>query len=213
MKPDRQAFTAAEWRIIEANRTPLQVQRFLRKLKYNHEEEGESQHSFREVIKRQRAHCLEAALTAAVILEQHNYPPLLLSFESIDELDHVIYIFQARSGKWGSVARSRDAGLHGRKAVFASPRNLALSYVDPYVDLSGRITGYAVVNLDALGAYDWRFSRRNLWKLERYLIDLEHKPIKTSNKRYEKLLSVYKEFRSKYPKKQALYYKNRHLWL
>ena len=61
------------------------------------------------------AHCLEAALFAAVVLEQHGYPPLVLSFESIDHLDHVIFVYQQR-GRWGSVARSRDPGLHGRRA-------------------------------------------------------------------------------------------------
>ena len=66
------------------------------------------------------AHCLEAALFAAVVLEQHGYPPLLLSFESIDRLDHVIFVYKQR-GRWGSVARSRDPGLHGRKPVFATP--------------------------------------------------------------------------------------------
>ena len=68
------------------------------------------------------AHCLEAALAAAVILEQHGFPPLVLSFESIDELDHVIFVYQ-RSGRWGSIGRSRDPGLHGRKPVFATPRD------------------------------------------------------------------------------------------
>ena len=40
--------------------------------------------SFRGVVRHQTAHCLEAALAAAVILEQHGFPPLVLSFESID---------------------------------------------------------------------------------------------------------------------------------
>src|SRR6185503_14852181 len=98
--------------------------------------------------------CLEAAIFAAVVLEQHGDPPLVLSFESIDELDHVIYLYQRR-GRWGSVARSRDPGLHGRLPAFATPRALALSYADPYVDYTGRVTGYAVVNLaKEMGNYD-----------------------------------------------------------
>ena len=212
MKPDRSAFTAAEWRIIQRYRTPAAVQAFLRSLTYNHEEEGESQRSFRQVIKRKKAHCLEAALAAAVILEQHGYPPLVLSFESVDQLDHVIFLFKA-NGLWGSVARSRDAGLHGRKPVFRRPRDLLFSYVDPYVDFSGRITGYAVVNLEELGNYDWRFSARNLWKLEQYLVKLSHRPLVTSDRRYEKALSTYKEFRARHPGRQATYYADRHLWL
>src|SRR6266581_2436423 len=67
------------------------------------------------------------ALFAAVVLEQHGYPPLVLSFESIDELDHVIFVYR-KKGRWGSIARSRDPGLHGRKPLFATPRALALSY-------------------------------------------------------------------------------------
>ena len=88
------------------------------------------------------AHCLEAALAAAVILEQHGYPPLVLSFESIDLLDHVIFVYRTPTG-WGSVARSRDPGLHGRKPVFATPRALALSYFEGYIDFTGRVKAYA----------------------------------------------------------------------
>ena len=96
------------------------------------------------------AHCLEAALSAAVILEQHRYPPLVLSFESIDLLDHVIFVYRTPTG-WGSVARSRDPGLHGRKPVFATPRALALSYFDGYIDFTGRVKAYGVVDLRVLG--------------------------------------------------------------
>lgn len=211
-KPERKCFTAAEWRVIEAHRTPRQVQSFLRKLKYNREEDVSSQRSFREVIRRKSAHCLEAAITAAVILEQHGYPPLLLSFESVDKLDHVIYLFKAPSG-WGSVARSRDEGLHGRKPIFKTPRQLAASYFDPYVDFTGRITGYAVVDLRELGNYDWRFSTRNIWKVENYLVDYPHTTLTMTDRRYESLLQKYREFRARYPYRQATYFDNRHEWM
>ncbi len=212
MKPLPESFSKAEWRIIEQYRTPRQVQKFLRSLKYNREEEGDSQRSFRTVVKSKSAHCLEAALSAAVILEQHGYPPLLLSFESADKLDHVIYIFKDKSG-WGSVARSRDAGLHGRKPVFKTVKELAKSYMEPYVDFTGRITGYAVVNLEELGNYDWRFSSRNLWKLEKFLLAYPHKPLAISDRKYNLLLEKYTAFRQRYKKRQALYFENRHLWL
>ena len=148
------------------------MQRVLNALPYNNEPPpgGATLRSFRGVVRHGTAHCLEAALSAAVILEQHGYPPLVLSFESIDELDHVIFVYR-RHGRWGSVARSRDPGLHGRRPVFTTPRTLALSYVDPYVDFTGRVTGYAVVDLRMLGSYDWRLSPRNVWKVERVLLD------------------------------------------
>ncbi len=134
--------------MIQRLRTPLAVQRFLNALDYNMEPPPgrATLRSFRGVVRHQTAHCLEAALSAAVILEQHGYPPLVISFESIDQLDHVIFVYR-QNGRWGSIARSRDPGLHGRKPVFATPRALALSYVDPYVDYTGRVTGYALVDL------------------------------------------------------------------
>jgi hypothetical protein len=137
--PGREQFRPKEWAIIQKYRTPQQVQQFLRALPYNWERKGETLRSFRGVVLHWQAHCLEAALTAATILEQHGYPPLLLDFESQDRLDHVVFLFRRR-GRYGTVARSRDAGLHGRRPVHRSLRRLVMSYVDPYVDGSGRWT-------------------------------------------------------------------------
>ena len=112
-------FTPAERRLIRRLSSPTLVQRYLNSLPYNTEPPpgGPTLRSFRGVVRTGTAHCLESALAAAVILEQHGYPPLVLSFESIDELDHVLFVYR-ENGRWGSVARSRDPGLHGRKPVF-----------------------------------------------------------------------------------------------
>lgn len=211
-KPERGAFTNREWKLIQRLRTPAQVQRFLSSLPYNWEREGGTQRSFREALKRGEAHCMEAALAAAVILEQHGYPPLLVSLESWDKLDHVIFVFQ-KKGLWGSVARSRDIGLHGRRPVFRTLRQLAWSYFDPYVDFSGRLVGYGPGNLYDLGNYDWRFSPRNLWKVENYLREIPHRAIRSSDHRYERLHERYKEFKKNNPEKQAAYYDHRDQWM
>src|SRR5436853_6606661 len=189
----RLEFSPRERRLIAQLRTPLQVQRYLNALPYNTEPGGRATlRSFRGVVRHGCAHCLEAALFAAVVLEQHGYPPIVLSFESIDELDHVMFAY-ARGGRWGSVARSRDPGLHGRRPVFATPRALALSYFDPYVDFTGRLTGYAVVNLAAaMGRYDWRLSDGNVWKVERVLLEYPHRAIRSSDARVERMRQRYR---------------------
>jgi hypothetical protein len=210
--PGREAFTNKEWRLVESLRTPRQVQRYLRTLPYNWEREGETQASFREVLRRGKAHCMEAALLAAVVLEQHGFPPLLLSLESQDQLDHVVFLFQ-KNGRWGSVGRSRDLGLHGRLPLFRSVRDLVWSYFEPYVDLTGRITGYGVTNLHLLGGYDWRFSPRNLWKVENHLREIEHKRLRSSEKRYRRLLARYKEFRRLHPDESPAYFAGRDKWM
>ena len=198
MRPAPSDFTGKERRIIEAHRTPRQVQQFLRTLPYNWELGGDTLRSFREVVRLNTAHCLEAALVAAVILEQHGYPPLVISFESQDGVDHVIFVFRER-GRWGSVARSRDAGLHGRKPVFRGIRDLVWSYFDPYVDFTGRITGYQLVDLSALGRYDWRLAPTNVWKVENYLLEIPHRKLRSSNDRYRRLLARFRAYRREHP--------------
>jgi len=164
------------------------------------------------VVRHGAAHCLEAALFAAVVLEQHGYPPLVLSFESIDELDHVIFLYRSRGG-WGSVARSRDPGLHGRLPVFPTPRALARSYVEPYVDYTGRVTGYAVVNVaEEMGDYDWRLAGTNIWKVERMLLDFPHRPIKTSDKRFRQLRKWYRDYRGAHDGRKPIDYEGRERW-
>jgi hypothetical protein len=190
--PPPEAFTAAERRLIARLRTPRDVQRYLNELPYNTEPPPDpaTLRTFRGVVARNTAHCLEAALTAAVILEQHRYPPLVMSLESIDKLDHVIFIYQ-RQGRWGSVARSRDPGLHGRRPVFRRLRDLALSYWEPYIDRTGCIQAYGSVDLRVLGTYDWRLSAGNVFKVERMLYGIPHRPIRYSQARADRLRRRY----------------------
>jgi hypothetical protein len=211
-KPAREAFTPRERKIIETHRTPEQVQRYLSALSYNRETGGGTLRSFRASLRTGEVHCLEAALVAAAILEQHGHPPLLLSLESQDKLDHVVFPF--RRGKlWGAIARSRDTGLHGRRPVFRNLRQLAWSYFDPYVDYTARITGYGVGDLGELGNYDWRFSERNVWKVERYLQEMPHRELKSSERRYRRLLARFDAFRRAHPTGAPTYFDNRDVWM
>ena len=168
--------------------------------------------SFREVVKRNEAHCLEAAVAAAVILEQHGYSPLLLDIESWDLLDHVIFVFQ-KNGLWGSIGRSRDIGLHGRKPVFRNLRQLVWSYFDPYIDMTGRIKGFGLTSLYDLGNYDWRFNDRNMHKIEDHLRAIPHKKFRSSDRRYKYWHERYKKYKKRFPDRSPAYYDNRSEWM
>jgi hypothetical protein len=211
-RPGPESFNKSEWKLIQSLSTPAKVQRYFSSLPYNWEERGGTLRSFREVLKYGKAHCLEAAIGAAVILEQHDYPPLLLDLESKDMLDHVIFVFQHK-GLWGSIGRSRDIGLHGRRPLFRSLRSLAWSYFDPYVDFTGRLRGYGLANLYDLGNYDWRFTSRNMHKIEDYLRALPHKPLRSSDRRYESLLARYRKYKQRYPDRSPAYYDNKNQWM
>jgi hypothetical protein len=211
-RPGKEDFTNTEWKLIQRLHAPAQVQRWLTLMPYNWERGGGTMRSFREVVRRNEAHCLEAAVAAAAILEQHGYQPLLLDIESIDLLDHVIFVFQ-QDGLWGSIARSRDIGLYGRKPVFRNLRELVWSYFDPYIDRTGRIKGYGLTSLYDLGNYDWRFSARNMHKIEDHLRAISHLVLRSSDRRYEFWHERYLRFKKRYPDRSPLYYDNRREWM
>ena len=210
--PPALSLTPRERALVSRLRTPASVQAWLNDLPYNNEVGGETLRSFRGVVRTGRAHCLEAALSAATILEQHGYPPLVLSFESIDLLDHVIFVYRGPDG-WGSVARSRDPGLHGRRPVFKTPRALALSYVEAYVDFAGRVKAYGVADLRTLGRYDWRLAPGNVWKVEQMLIDHPHRAIASSDARIDRLRARYRRFREAHGYKPWKYYRGQDRWM
>lgn len=199
--------------MIDRLTSPAKVQAYLNRLAYNTEPPpgGPLQRTFRSVIATRTAHCLEAALTTAVILEQHGYPPTVMSLESEDGLDHVIFVYRARSG-WGSVARSRDPGLHGRRPLFRSLRHLALTYFEPFIDTTGRLKAYGMVDLRVLGRYDWRLSSGNVWKVERLLFEIPHRAIRSSDARVDRLRRRYFAFRRAHPGVKPVAYYDRHTW-
>ena len=204
-------FTPAERRVIDRLSTPNKVQRYLNRLAYNTEPGGSQLRTFRSVIATRSAHCLEAALTAAVILEQHGYPPTVMSLESEDKLDHVIFVYKTRTG-WGSVARSRDPGLHGRKPVFRSLREMALTYFEPFIDKTGRLQAYGMVDLNVLGNYNWRLSSRQVWKVERLLYEIPHAKIRSSDVRVDRLRRRYFAFIGANPGRKPVDYYDRRTW-
>jgi hypothetical protein len=209
-RPSISEFTPAERRLVRALRTPRDVQAFLNALPYNTEPPPlpATLRSFRGVVREGTANCLEAAISAAVLLEQHGHPPTVMSLESIDGLDHVIFVYR-RAGRWGSVARSRDPGLHGRRPVFATLRALAVSYFDPFVDFTGRLKAYGATDLRVLGTYDWRLSTRNVWKVERLLFEIPHRPIRGSGRRVRELRARYRAFKRAFPDRRPTYYDRR----
>jgi hypothetical protein len=199
--------------VIDRLRTPREVQRYLNGLTYNTEPPpgGPQQRTFRSVVATGTAHCLEAALTAAVILEQHGYPPTVMSLESEDGLDHVLFVYKTKTG-WGSVAKSRDPGLHGRKPVFRSLRAMALTYFEPFIDTTGCVRAYGMVDLRVLGRYDWRLSAGHVWKVERLLYEIPHRSMRYSQARVDRLRRRYFTFRREHPGVKPVAYYDRSTW-
>ncbi len=186
----KKRYTPQEKQLITTLNTPQKVQAYLDKLPYNWEKNGDTILSFREVVAQQKAHCLEAVFFAAAVLEKHGYPPLVLDLESIDYLDHCLFLYQEK-GLFGAIGVSRERELYGKKASFSSVKDLVMSYYDDYIDYTACIKGYAVVNLDSIPYANWRFSKRNLWKIQNYLSVFPHKQINIPHAHFEHVKQKY----------------------
>lgn len=184
----------AESELIKRLATPEAVQAWLDGLSFN-DAARPTLRSFRGVVEHGTAHCIEGALAAAFLLDQHGHPPLLLDLWSEDEVDHVVFLWRGPKG-WGAVGKSAYPGLQGRRPVFRSVRHLAWSYVDPYVDETGRVNGYATFDLRSLCATSsWALSSRNLWRIERVLLANEVTPLRASDSRHERRLARYRAWK------------------
>jgi hypothetical protein len=166
------------------------------------------------VVRHGRAHCLEAAVAAAAILEHHGYPPILMDIESVDLLDHVLFVYR-RNGRYGVVARSRDPGLHGRRPVYRTLASLVRSYMAPYIDKTGRVKGYGVFDLRRLRRVDWRASKRHVRAIEKALNDNHHVRLRTPDAFYRRWRARYDAFKRLHTRKsdKPTYFPGRRDWL
>ena len=120
-------------------RTPERIQTFLYGLKQNFEQQGETCNSVRTVLRERRAHCIEGAMLAACALWIQGEPPLLLDLQAVHDFDHVVALFR-RHGRWGAISKTNGIGLRWRDPVYASLRELAMSYLHEYYNKRDRKT-------------------------------------------------------------------------
>jgi hypothetical protein len=66
-----------------------------------------------------------------------------------------------------------------------------------------------VVDLTILGAYDWRLSEENVWKAERLLLNVPHRPLRYSKRRVDRLRRKYVAFLRDNPGCRPVYYDRR----
>jgi hypothetical protein len=131
--PAELGLSAAEGRVLKGLRTPLRIQEFIVGIPANFEEGGDTLRSVQGVLKHRRAHCIEAAFTAACALWLAGEPPLVMDLVAKDDSDHVITLFK-RGGCWGAISKSNHVWLRWRDPVYRTPRELAMSYFHEYTN-------------------------------------------------------------------------------
>jgi hypothetical protein len=161
-------------------KTPQRVQDFLDQIPYNFEEAGETCSSPVATLRRQNAHCLEAAYLGALALSLQGHPPLVMNLKTASgDQDHAVVLFKEK-GLWGALSKTNHAVLRYRDPVYRNVRELALSYFhEYYLGTTGRKTLRAYskpLNLNRFGTA-WKTKDTELWNIAYALRDATHFPI------------------------------------
>jgi hypothetical protein len=143
--------SAGERLVLAQLTTPLAIQEFLDGCAYSSDE------FYRcplRVLRERRAHCFDGALFAAAALRRLGHPPRILDlFSDGRDDEHLLALFQV-DRRWGAVAKSNFSGLRYREPVYASLRELAMSYFEPYFNLARERTLVAYAGPLNLAQFD-----------------------------------------------------------
>jgi hypothetical protein len=147
--------TREEMAIFRRLTAPEKIQDFVTAMPSNAELGGETCYSVRTALAQDRCHCIEAAFIAACALVLIGEPALLMDFQAEGDDDHVLALFK-RGRHWGAISKSNSVSLRWRDPIYASPRELAMSYFHEYV-LKEKKTLRRVSRPFDIGAYDPRY--------------------------------------------------------
>ena len=176
-------YTASEQAAFRKLSSPAKIQQFLdEEIGYNKEPDGDTCCSPRNALKKRVAHCMEGALLAAMALRRLGFPPLLVDLEAVRDSDHVLAVYRV-NGHWGSVAKSDYTGLRSREPVYATIRELAMSYFEDYYNLRGEKSLRAFSRPVNLARFDhsvqWMTTFEDVWAIPEHLVTIPHTKILT----------------------------------
>lgn len=156
--------------------SPQKVQDYLDTLPVNFEMTGETYMSPARTVAAKTAHCFEGALLAAAAFAYHGQAPLLMDLRSADDdEDHVVAPFK-QNGYWGAVSKTNHSILRYRDPIYATYRELAMSYAHEYALANGTKTLREISKPFSLRQYEpeqWVTAEE---ELEWLVVDLDDSP-------------------------------------
>mgnify|MGYP003394619740 CR=1 FL=1 len=170
-------YSSGEIQFLKNLNSPQKIQDYLNTLEFNFEQRGETCYSPRNVIKHKKAHCMEGAMFAAAVLEFHGAKSMVLDLRSEShDFDHVVAVFK-QFGFFGAISKTNHAVLRYREPIYASVRELAMSYFHEYFDKKGKKTlrEYSEpFDLRYFDFLDWRTTEKHLFAIPEYLDKIKH---------------------------------------
>ena len=172
-----------EFRVLGKLTTPRKVQDFLNEIPINKEKGGDTCTSPLVTLRRNRAHCMEGALVAALALWMHGGKPLILDLKSSrGDVDHLVALFR-KDGRWGGITKTNHAVLRYREPVYRDIRELAMSFFHEYFLHSGKKTlrSYSARPFDlSRWKGDWVTAEEDLWALSDAIDEAPHTAMLTT---------------------------------
>lgn len=171
--------TSAEYRTLARLTTPAKIQDFVNRIPVVGPG-GDTCMSPHMVLRTQRAHCLEGAMLAALVLRVHGRRALVVDLKANrKDYDHVIAVWRER-GFWGAISKTNYAVLRFREPIYRSVRELAMTYFHEYFTDDGKKTlrSYSQpVDLSRFDERGWMTSESDVWYVSLYLDHVKHYPI------------------------------------
>ena len=170
--------TKEEIKLFKELDTPSKIQNFLNSLEINFEEKGDTCMSPKQVLKSGKAHCIEGAILASMILRFHGHEPLILDLQANKhDFDHVIALFK-KNGHWGAIGKTNHAVLRYREPVYKNVRELVMSFFHEYFlneNAKKTLRSYSKpVNLKKFDSKNWMTSEENVWFIPEHLVEIKH---------------------------------------
>ena len=173
----RTGLTSLEVAVLRRLNTPQKIQRFVTAVPINEEPDGETVLSVREVLRQNRAHCIEGALVAACALWILGEPPLVMHLDAATtDYPHVVCLFR-RNGCWGAISKTNHLPLRFRDPVYRTLRELSMSYFHEYCDRGSRQTlrSYSrAFDLRRVEPALWVTNRESCWEVHDRLAESRH---------------------------------------
>lgn len=171
-----------EFRPLRTLRSPRRVQDFLNDIPANREERGETCTTPLVTLRRNKAHCMEGALVAALALAMQGHRPLILDLKTaVGDVDHLVALYR-KDGFWGGITKTNHAVLRYREPVYRDIRELAMSFFHEYFLHDGRKTlrSYSTRPFDLRRwKGDWIMGEEDQWDLSRAIDTAAHTPLLT----------------------------------
>lgn len=168
-----------EFRVLRKLDRPRKIQDFLNRMPSNKERGGETCTSPLVTLRRNKAHCMEGALLAALALWMHGHRPLILDLKTTAaDVDHLVALFRV-DGYWGGITKTNHAVLRYREPIYRDVRELAASYFHEYImdDGAKTLRRYSAPFDLRTWKGNWTTAEDDLWDLERAIDRSPHREL------------------------------------